>query len=128
MSEEFNETPISFDEVVNHTSIKKEDDTKPKKKRRTVEEQIADLEEQAKQIAEKKKKLLAQKSSEERKKRTKRLIELGGAVYKVLNEDTVEGDVMNYTDVADLIAFLKTQNERGGYFTKAMKRTPKTKN
>ena len=127
MSEEFNETPIDFSEVLDQSSVTEETaEDKPKtKKRRTVDEQLADLEQQAKQLAEKKKKLLAQKSSDERKKRTKRLIELGGAVCKVLNEDTAEGDVMNDNDVADLIAFLKKQNDRGNYFTTAMHRTPK---
>lgn len=117
-----------FDEEFTTQSSTLEEEKNKSKKRRTLDEQIAETEKQLKQLSERKKKLLAQKSSEERKKRTKRLIELGGAVCKVLNEDTVEGDVMNDTDVADLIAFLKTQNDRGGYFTKAMKRTPKTKN
>ena len=126
MSDEFNETPIEFSEVLNQSSVKRED--KPKaKKRRTVDERLADLDEQAKQIAEQRKKLLSQKSAEERKKRTKRLIELGGAVCKVLNEDSVEGDILNDDDVANLIAFLKNQNSRGDYFTKAMNRTPKNK-
>lgn len=128
MSEEFNEPPIDFSEVLNHsTATEKTTEDKPKtKKRRTVDEQLADLEQQAKQLAEKKKKLLAQKSSDERKKRTKRLIELGGAVCKVLNEDTIEGDALNDDDVANLIAFLKNQNSRGDFFTKAMHRTPKS--
>lgn len=123
MSEKFNETPIDFSEVLNQT----EEDKPKTKKRRTVDERLADLDEQAKQIAEQRKKLLSQKSAEERKKRTKRLIELGGAVCKVLNEDSVEGDILNDDDVANLIAFLKNQNSRGDYFTKAMNRTPKRK-
>ena len=127
MSDKFNETPIEFSEVLNQSSVKREEDKPKAKKRRTVDEKLADLDEQAKQIAEQRKKLLSQKSAEERKKRTKRLIELGGAVCKVLNEDTVECDVLNDDDVSNLIAFLKKQNINGDYFTKAMNRTPKNK-
>ena len=93
--------------------------------RKSYEDKLADIEEKEKQLKEQKKRLIAQHSQAERKKRTKRLIELGGAVCKVLNESTVEGDVMNDTDVSDLIRFLQSQNDRGDYFTKAMHRTPK---
>ena len=95
--------------------------------RKSFEEKLSDIEEKEKQLKEQKKRLIAQHSQAERKKRTKRLIELGGAVCKVLNESTVEGDVMNDTDVSDLIKFLQSQNDRGDYFTKAMHRTPKPK-
>lgn len=129
MTEEFNETPINFSEVLNHSSaIKETTEDKPKvKKRRTASEKLAELEEQKRQIEEQIKKQKLTVSQEERKKRTKRLIELGGAICKILNEDTAEGDVMYDDDVANLIAFLKNQNSRGDYFTKAMNRTPKSK-
>ncbi|MBR1443144.1 MAG: conjugal transfer protein TraD, partial [Firmicutes bacterium] len=72
------------------------------------------------------KKLRAQYSKEERKKRTKRLIELGGIVCKVVNEDTLEGDAaIDEKFLTNLLAFLKNQNERGNYFTKAVHLTPK---
>ena len=45
-----------------------------------------------------------------------------------MNEDTVEGSQINADDVTNLIAFLKQQNQRGDYFSKAMHRTPKPKN
>ena len=84
--------------------------------------------EKQKQLKAQEKKLKAQLSQEERKKRTKHLIEIGGAVCKVMNEDTVEGSQINADDVTNLIAFLKQQNQRGDYFSKAMHRTPKPKN
>lgn len=95
--------------------------------KRTVDERLAELQERKKQLEEQEKKLKSQKTKEERKKREHRLRKLGGAVFKVLNEDSVEGDIINENDVADLIAFLKSQNKRGNYFTTAMHRTPKPK-
>lgn len=94
-------------------------------KRRTKQERLELLQEKQRQLKEQEKKLKAQLSNEERKKRTKNLIQLGGAVCKVLNEDTVEGDTITENDISNLIAFLKNQNARGNYFTKAMQRTPK---
>ena len=85
------------------------------------------MQEKQRQLKEQEKKLKAQLSQEERKKRTRNLIQLGGAVCKVLNEDTVEGDTITENDISNLIAFLKNQNTRGDYFTKAMQRTPKDK-
>ena len=95
--------------------------------RRTKQERLELLQEKQRQLKEQEKKLKAQLSQEERKKRTRNLIQLGGAVCKVLNEDTVEGDTITDSDISNLIAFLKSQNTRGDYFTKAMQRTPKDK-
>ena len=95
--------------------------------RKSKQERLAELQEKQKHLKEQERKLKAQLSQEERKKRTKNLIQLGGAVCKVLNEDTVEGDTITENDISNLIAFLKNQNTRGNYFTKAMQRTPKDK-
>ena len=92
-----------------------------------VQEKKSELQKKQKQLNELEKKIKAQYSKEERKKITKRLIELGGAICKVWNEDTVEGDAALEQDIANIITFLKTQNERGNYFTKATNRTPKPK-
>lgn len=86
-----------------------------------------ELQKKQNQLKEREKRIIAQHSKEERKKRTKRLIELGGAICKVWNDDTVEGDVALEQDIANIITFLKSQNERGNYFTKATNRTPKPK-
>lgn len=96
--------------------------------KKSYEEKLAILEEKEKQLKAQKQKLKTQHSKEERKKRTRYLIELGNAVCKVLNEDTVEGDRINNDDIDNFIVFLKTQNTRGNYFTKAMNRTPKSNN
>ena len=86
------------------------------RKRRTFEEEIADIQEQRKKLNEREKKVRAQHSQEERKKRTKHLIEIGGAVYSVLDREYKDGDVDR------LIAYLKQQETRGEWFSKAMNR------
>lgn len=53
--------------------------------------------------------------SAERKKRTKRLIEVGAAVESVLKQP------IEKEDLPKLINFLEQQEERGNYFSKAMK-------
>ena len=87
--------------------------------KRSYEERIAELQEKQKQLKAMEKKLRVQQSQEERKKRTKHLIEIGGAVYSVLGDSYQEGDVEK------LIAFLKSQDQRGNYFSSAMGRTKK---
>ena len=87
-------------------------------KSKTYEERIAELQEKQKQLKAQEKKLKAQKSADERKKRTRHLIEIGGAVYSVLGREFVEGDVDR------LISFLKGQDKRGGYFSRAMNDFP----
>lgn len=83
--------------------------------RRSIGERIAELQEKQKQLKEQEKKLRAKQSQEERKKRTKRLIEIGAAVESVLNRP------IEKEDLPKLVAFLKLQEQRGYYFTKAMK-------
>lgn len=53
-------------------------------------------------------------SEEERKKRTRRLIELGGIVESVLGRPTTDQDKIRFQ------YFLKLQEQRGGFFSKAM--------
>lgn len=84
---------------------------------KTKEERLSELEEKQKQLKEQAKRIRAQISADERKKRTKHLIEIGGAVYSVLGDSFQDGDVEK------LIAFLKQQDDRGGYFSKAMGRS-----
>ncbi|MBO5362588.1 MAG: relaxasome subunit MobC [Prevotella sp.] len=85
--------------------------------KKSYEEKLAELQEKQKQLKAQEKKIKAQQSQEERKKRTKHLIEMGGAIYSVLGDNYQEGDVER------LIAFLKKQDERGRFFTKAMRET-----
>lgn len=61
-----------------------------------------------------KEQLKARKSQEERKARTKRLIEIGAAVESVL------GRPIEHDELPKLIDFLKTQEQRGHFFSKAM--------
>lgn len=83
---------------------------------KTKEERLAELQERQRQLKEQEKKIRAQISADERKQRTKHLIETGAAVYAVLGDSFQDGDIERLT------AFLKSQDERGGYFSKAMGR------
>ena len=87
--------------------------------KRTIEEQIAELQKKQKELKEQEKRLRARKTKEERAKRTKHLIEMGGTIYSILGREFVEGDIER------LAAFLKGQDNRGGYFSKAMNDFPK---
>lgn len=89
--------------------------------RKSIEERLndydkkmSDYEKKLSEIKAQKRALLARQSAEERKKRTKRLIEIGGAVESVL------GRPIPTEDLPKLINFLKQQEERGHYFSKAM--------
>lgn len=81
-------------------------------KRLTIEEQIKQAENRLAMLK-------ARSREKERKERTRNLIKLGGIVLKNI------GDGRPYEDGDDarLDAFLKNQNERGAYFTKAMTTT-----
>ena len=72
------------------------------------------LEEKKEQLNQQVKQLKARKSQEERKARTKRLIEIGAAVESVLNRP------IEHDELPKLIDFLKTQEQRGHFFSKAM--------
>ena len=82
--------------------------------KRSIDERIAELQAKQKQLKEQEKRLKAKQSEAERKKRTKRLIEIGGAVESVL------GKPIESEDLPKLVAFLQQQEQRGGFFSKAM--------
>ena len=82
--------------------------------RRTIDERLAELQEKQKQLKAQERQLKARVSAERRKKETRQKIILGGAVLSVLGREYHEGDEQR------LIAFLKAQDMRGNYFSKAM--------
>lgn len=82
--------------------------------KRSIDERIAELQAKQKQLKEQEKRLKAKQSEAERKKRTKSLIEIGGAVESVL------GRPIESEDLPKLVAFLHQQEQRGGFFSKAM--------
>ncbi len=81
----------------------------------TTQAKLDKIEEQMKQLKARKKAILARVSQEQRKARTRKLIQLGGVVAKYLNRE------IDDADIEKLDQFLKNQEERGEYFTKAMK-------
>ena len=83
--------------------------------KKTIDERIAELQEKQAQLKAKEKQLRAKQSAENRKKEAHRKIVVGGAVESVLGRP-VEGD----EDINRLITFLKKQEERGKFFSKAM--------
>ncbi len=89
--------------------------------KRSIEERIAELQKRQEQLKAKKKALKAKQAQAERKARTKRLIEIGGAVESVL------GYPITKDDLPKLIVFLKQQEDRGNFFSKAMGVPPKQK-
>lgn len=90
--------------------------------KKTVEERIAELQKRQEQLKAQEKALKAKQIQAERKSRTKRLIEIGGAVESVL------GKPIEKQDLPKLISFLKQQEERGQYFSKAMASAPSEEN
>lgn len=80
----------------------------------TIDERIEKLEEKKEQLNQQVKQLKARKSQEERKARTKRLIEIGASVESVL------GRPIEHDELPKLIDFLKIQEQRGHFFSKAM--------
>lgn len=83
---------------------------------RSTEERIAELDKKMEQIKAQKKAILQREKEIQRKARTRRLIEVGGAVESVL------GHPIKKEDIPNLIAFLEQQEKRGNYFSKAMKK------
>jgi Skp family chaperone for outer membrane proteins len=86
--------------------------------KRSFEDRIAELTKKQEQLEARKKALKAKQGQAERKARTKRLIEIGGAVESVL------GRPIEKQDLPKLIAFLKQQEERGSFFSNAMNSAP----
>jgi len=81
---------------------------------RTPEERLAKNKQKQERLKQEERKIKSQMVQNERKARTRRLIEIGGAVESVL------GRPIEKEDLVRLIGFLKQQEERGGYFTRAM--------
>ena len=75
---------------------------------KSSEERIAELDKRIEQIKAQKKAII------QREARTKRLIEIGGAAESVLGRPFQEGDLQKF------INFLKQQEIRGNYYSKAM--------
>ena len=91
--------------------------------KKTIEERIRETDdrmlkakEKAKQYEVRKRQLEKQQKEKDRKARTKRLIEIGGAVESVLGRPFGDGDHIR------LMNFLKQQEANGSYFTKAMEK------
>lgn len=82
--------------------------------KKTIDERLAEIQEKQKQLKLQAQQLKAKQNAQKRKERTRHLIEIGGAVYAVLGREYTEGDVNR------LIAFLKAQDMRGNFFSKAM--------
>lgn len=83
--------------------------------KRSIDERLEELQRKQEQLKAKERALKAKKVQSERKARTKRLIEIGASVESVLNAP------IEKEDLPKLIAFLQQQEERGGFFSKAMK-------
>lgn len=89
--------------------------------KRTLQERVSEKDlqierklQELKQLQEQRKKLETRKKEDERKQRAHRLIQVGGAVESVL------GHPIEEDDIPKLIKYLRSQEERGRYFSKAM--------
>ena len=89
--------------------------------KRTLQERVSEKDlqiekklQELKQLQEQRKKLESRKKEDERKRRAHRLIEIGGAVESVL------GHTIEEKDIPKLIKYLRSQEDRGKYFSKAM--------
>lgn len=82
--------------------------------RKTAEERLQELKEREEQLKKQKQKLKAQINEQKRKQDTHLKIQIGGIVQKYLGRPLVDGDIDR------LAAFIKGQEDRGQYFSKAM--------
>ena len=78
--------------------------------------------ERLKIIENRKKQLNARKNDEKQKARTHHLCQIGGMIYKILGREFEDGDVERLEN------FLNGQEQRGGYFSKAMNPAPEIEN
>lgn len=83
-------------------------------KRKSTSERIEEKAQKISQLTAEKKQLEARQRQEERKARAHRLILIGAEVEKVL------GHPIKEEDIPKLRKFLQSQEERGGYFSRAM--------
>ena len=89
--------------------------------KKSYDERIDDIQKKMEQLKAQEKALKKRASEEERRKRTKRLIEVGGAVESVLKKSLGEYDgLIEKEDIPALISYLQGQEDRGQYFSKAI--------
>lgn len=101
------------------TVTEEKEQEKPKKKsgrHLTPQEQLARIEEQQKQLRALARQIKAREDAKERKARAHRLIQIGGVVEAVYG-DAIAGESM----LNALENFLRKQDERGNYFSDALK-------
>ena len=97
--------------------------------KKSYDERIEELRKKQEQLKAQERALRKRASAEERKKRTKRLIEIGGAVESVLKKSLGEDEgIIEKEDLPALISFLQNQEERGQYFSKAIKKARDERN
>lgn len=116
MDENTNIAETKPQDIVSSNESQQEAETTKKKERKSLsyEEKLKELDQKMEQLKARKRDLAARHSKEERKKRTKRLIEIGATVESVL------GHPIEHDDLKKLEKFLRSQDERGNYFTHAM--------
>ena len=91
--------------------------------KKSYNERIDDIQTKIEQLKAQEKALKQKRSADERKQRTKRLIEIGGAVESVLKKSLGEYDgLIEKEDIPTLISYLQGQEDRGQYFSKAITR------
>lgn len=83
----------------------------------TAEERLAKIKEKQAQLKAQEKKIITQEKAKERKLRTKRLIEIGGTAESILGRPFQDDDLQKFAN------FLKQQEARGNYYSKAMNTT-----
>lgn len=89
--------------------------------KKSYNERIDDIQTKIEQLKAQEKALKQKRSADERKQRTKRLIEIGGAVESVLKKSLGEYDgLIEKEDIPALISYLQGQEDRGQYFSKAI--------
>ena len=81
---------------------------------RSYDERIKELTTKVEQLKAQERDLIKRHNAEERKKRTRRLIEIGGITESVLGRPLTDQDKVRFQ------YFLKLQEQRGGFFSKAM--------
>jgi len=82
----------------------------------TAEERLAKIKEKQAQLKAQEKNI-TQEKAKERKLRTKRLIEIGGTAESILGRPFQDDDLQKFAN------FLKQQEARGNYYSKAMNNT-----
>ena len=89
--------------------------------KKSLDERLEEIKKKQEQLKAQEKALKKKQTDEERKQRTKRLIEIGGAVESVLKKSLGDEEgVIREEDISALISFLQQQEDRGRYFSKAI--------